>query len=205
MRKRVIIRFGEISVVYEPTSDENYRSLVAGSYHEAKWMTEIIHACITPGEIAVDVSAHTGLWTLPLAKRILSAGHVYAFEPEPATFSALNRNVKLNHLTNVTTFPFALTDRESDRLFYIRQNTELHSFFDVTVEPYNQALEKSIVVKTHRLDTLVSQGLIRPPTFVKIDVEGAELEVLKGLQGICIDDTNNCSGETFCTIAVARH
>ncbi|HEX9965280.1 MAG TPA: FkbM family methyltransferase [Allosphingosinicella sp.] len=178
------LTIGHLEVKVQPTSAENLRSMTVGQFSEIKLIQRTLERSVRSGDVVADVGAHTGLWSIPLAMTVGPGGAVYAFEPEPATYSALQRNIELNSLGNVTSFPIALSDRTGAATLNVRGDTELHSFYETTVEPFDNARRETIAVTVDRLDLMLGKKNLVPPTFMKIDVEGAELEVLKGAEGI---------------------
>ena len=130
---------------------------------------------LKPGECFLDIGANVGFYSL-LASRIVGAqGQVHAFEPFPRNVSYLKQHVELNRLQNVTIYPVALSDGP-DRTMN----------FATSINPSSGHLqgersdENSIPVRVTSLDTLWSQKEFPCPSVIKIDVEGAEFNVLQG-------------------------
>lgn len=118
------------------------------------------------GNVA-DVGANVGGHTINFARK---ATNVFAFEPQPQNYLTLCANLLLNHIENVTPMQMGLANVDGMATM-------------VRVDPYGtdrtqgwQVGYGTCPVKMHRLDTLN----ISPLHFMKIDVEGFELEVLKG-------------------------
>ena len=63
------------------------------------------------GDVVVDVGAHIGFYSLLAADKVGEKGHVYAFEPAPATFEILNANISINAFDNITAVKKAVTDK----------------------------------------------------------------------------------------------
>jgi len=123
------------------------------------------------GDIVVDAGAHIGAFTVKASLQIGTIGKVYAFEPEPENFSFLQTNTK--GLNNVEIFQLALWSSEDNRTLYkTPTHTVGHSFY----YQKDWGNVPSLVVRTVELDKIVKQRV----DFLKIDVEGSELEVLKG-------------------------
>jgi FkbM family methyltransferase len=133
---------------------------------------------LTRGRIFYDIGANVGFYTLLGARRVGSQGRVYAFEPVPANIAALNRNIKLSGFTNVTVFPYAVVDRSRPVTFVLSRE----SFWGrlSTLPPPRSAIG-TIPVPGISIDEIVAEGDMAPPDVVKIDVEGAESDVLRGM------------------------
>lgn len=127
-------------------------------------------------KVIYDIGAHTGKWT-ELARRTFPTSEFLLFEVNPHLEPALRR-------VGERYFMAALSDTDGkSRPFHLPDNPDVSttggSFYrDPKLAAVGGAIE--IQVKTARLDTLQSANALPPPTLIKIDVEGAELEVLGG-------------------------
>lgn len=131
---------------------------------------DLIAALLRPGDVMWDVGAHHGYVTLCAARRVGPTGAVHAFEPSAMNRALLARHVRWNRLTNATVHPFALGNRDGE------------ARFGGTGTSKTWALGGGAeVVGIRRASTLVAAGICAPPTFVKMDVEGAEGEAIEGL------------------------
>jgi FkbM family methyltransferase len=124
-----------------------------------------------PGEVVYDIGAHVGLYTILSSIRVQSAGHVYAFEPLPRNLHFLRRHAELNHLSNCTIVEAAVSDSSGMRTFDPTEHDSAGHF----------SSSGSLSVRAVSLDEfVVSAPGIRPPTAMKVNAEGAEMEVLSG-------------------------
>ncbi len=123
------------------------------------------------GNVAIDIGAHIGSYTLPLARTFEK---VIAFEPNPYNRYILNLNVKLNKLGNVRVEPVALSNRTGVVRLYLQSDQGGTS--SLNESHYGFRYDKTVWVNVLRLDDFKFQNV----GFVKIDVEGEELRVLKG-------------------------
>jgi len=133
---------------------------------------------IKPGMTVLDIGAHKGLYTLISAFKVGSAGRVFAFEPSPRERKMLEQHIRLNRCRNVSVFDFALGESEGCADLFVVQGTET----GCNSLRYPDVLDpvQSVRVSVRRLDTVLREQQISTVDFIKLDVEGAELSVLKG-------------------------
>jgi FkbM family methyltransferase len=141
-------------------------------------MPRYFDAHVRPGMTVFDVGANKGQMMLLFATLVGPQGRVVSFEPAPAEFRALQRNVALNALAQVTTVQIAASDGTGEMAFmYDAANPTQGKLRDV--EPtYSLPGAAPVPVPTRPLDDFLDQGL--RPDLIKIDVEGAGLRVLRG-------------------------
>lgn len=148
--------------------------------------TAVLLSFIDEGDLAIDVGANIGIYTLLFADKIGSEGTVYAFEPEPKNFQLLEDNIQENDLTNIKAYPVALSDKKGrTELFLSRTNLGDHRLF-----PEDGKQRKSIEIQTDTLDhILLSQDHEkRPVQVIKIDTQGYEPFVINGAKKIIARD-----------------
>ena len=141
------------------------------------------------GDIVIDVGAHIGPYTLKASKRIGLNGKVVAIEADPENFDILNRNVQLNKLTNVIALNYAAYSKEDKiRLYLLKVDKSSYTKYNtIMIDRAQYANEKNFVeVKANTLDYLLQSNGIKHEqvNWIKIDVEGAEYDVLKGAKNI---------------------
>jgi len=129
-----------------------------------------------------DLGAHFGVYSVALAMRVGPGGQVAAFEPNPDSFARLERHRRMNSLTWLKTYQAAASDHagSAELLTYgDLDSTSTHLRYDDEAETGKSA---PIGIRTLRLDDLVDTGELRPPMFVKIDVEGHGHHALEGMK-----------------------
>lgn len=132
-----------------------------------------LRGTVAPGMRVADVGAHIGYFSLLLATLVGEGGEVYAVEPAEENLRFLERNLAANRLTNVSVLPVAAGTKRRRRRFNLTGSSDSHGFYD---HPFTSTAETCEVAEVP-LDEL----LAAPVDLVKIDVEGAELEVLAGM------------------------
>ncbi len=126
------------------------------------------------GSTMLDIGANAGF-------HAISAGLLYrsviAFEPTPATFARLERNIALSQLPNVRALAIALSDREGEASFAINP---AHCGANRLADAPGAAAGQTVTVRLRTLDSLDAAASVGPIDFMKIDVEGHECEVIAG-------------------------
>jgi FkbM family methyltransferase len=128
---------------------------------------------ITEGMTIIDVGAHIGLFTVYAALRVGLFGKVYAVEPNPYMLSYLLENTST--FPQVTVIECAVSKTEGETTLF------LHPRNSGGASLVRRPRSRYIRVFTKRLDSLISEWNIAQIDFLKVDVEGAELEVLQSL------------------------
>lgn len=137
---------------------------------------------LQPWDVVWDVGASYGIYSLFVGKKISSI-KTYAFEPEQKTFKLLNKNLRLNGIENVMPMNYALGDIDGSTILHTSSSANIGTHSLVQRNDYPVS-EKGITVEIRKGDSIVTAGIIDSPTIVKIDVEGAEFNVLKGMKEI---------------------
>lgn len=129
-----------------------------------------------PGSHAVDVGANVGIFTLALASAV-EPGKVLAFEPVPRNLERLKANLSLNHCNNVDVYKVALGDREDVRSIFVTDDAAYASMQESAIGRQNHS---SLKVRVVTFDSVWREAGRPNVSVMKVDVEGAELSVLKG-------------------------
>jgi FkbM family methyltransferase len=122
------------------------------------------------GDVVYDIGANVGFYSLLASVLVGDSGHVYSFEPVPGNLQELRRHLEINHVRNCTVIGAAVNSADGEAIF------------DPSGDRCTGRLAAtgSLRVRTVALDSLVSRKEIPPPNLMKIDIEGAELECLRG-------------------------
>lgn len=153
----------------------------------------LLERVLEPGQAVLDVGANYGHFTMAAAAAVGPQGRVLAVEPNPAAYARLACHVALNRLDQVRTLQIGLSDAPGElELFVPGINSGEASF---APGPYDNVRRVTCPVQTG--DMILSGQAV---DFIKIDVEGFELNVLQGLQ-----DTLAQGAPLILTEVVARH
>lgn len=141
-----------------------------GTYEAAR--VRAFTDAITQGSVVYDVGANVGIYALIASLRAGDTGRVYAFEPLDRNLRYLHRHITLNNVVNCTVIENAVCKEEGTRRFSA-------AAWESSMAKLSPDGERSVPSTT--LDSCVyGEKRLRPPDILKIDVEGAELEVLEG-------------------------
>lgn len=136
---------------------------------------QFLRSQIQPGATVVDVGSNIGLYTLLLAELAGDSGKVLAFEPDPGLFEALSLNCQINKVRNVQLFNQALGAESETRTLF---RSILNSGDNRMVQHAGSGSGLGSSVQVSRLDEVLAGQKI---DFIKIDVQGWEQEVFRGM------------------------
>lgn len=138
--------------------------------------TQLIQAEVRPGDVVLDIGANIGYYTLILARLVGEAGRVYAFEPDPANFELLQKNLRINGYKNVVLVKKAVSDVSGPlSLFLCPDNKGDHRIYDSHDD------RPAIDIEAITLDEYFGPEFGRID-FVKMDIQGAEGRALRGMR-----------------------
>lgn len=131
----------------------------------------------SPAPRILDCGAHIGLATI-FFKSMFPNAQITAFEPEPANLELLHKNLEVNHMTDVEVIPKAIWTEEGTMQLYVDEDQENH--WSSTSSLFRGSWTSKqpttpITVETVKLSTFITQKI----DVLKLDVEGAEIDVLK--------------------------
>lgn len=149
-----------------------------------KSTTEMFKKVVKQGDVVVDLGANMGYFTLLAARLVGKEGRVYPFEPAPLNYSLLIKNIELNGYDNVVPIQKAVSNVSGAvRLFLSNEdmgNNTIYQYGDdrEVVEVESVALDEFFKDKKHRVDV------------IKMDIEGAEMAALLGMDRIIRENKN---------------
>lgn len=149
---------------------------VDGNYEPG--IAALMRKVVKPRQVALDIGSNIGYFSILLSDLVGSEGMVYCFEPDPITFATLDKNIKANRLSNVITEQVAVSDRSSAA--FLRRDKFNNLDHRLVFEP---DITANIAISTVSLDDYFLKNHVEV-NFIKMDIQGAELLALEGMQGV---------------------
>lgn len=145
--------------------------------------TEFVNRYLSQGEFALDIGANVGYFTSIMSQKVGPAGLVLSFEPGTSTFPKLQQTIELMDLTNVVAYPYALWCKDQLISFFnSTDGDDAQQSVQVREKTNGKTFERSVAA--FRGDTFLQSNSSmknKVPSFIKIDVEGGETQVIQGL------------------------
>lgn len=170
------------------TLDNNIKKMYLGNYspHIIYYMEKYL----SDGDTFIDIGANIGYLSMIGANIVGKNGSVHAFEPVPYYFKLLKKLAQMNNVYKIIVNPIACGEKEGIKNINI---TSLQNIGWNTMVPNfmkNENINYSLEVKIHRLDKYILANNLDNISLIKIDVEGFEFPVLKGLSNYFENDVN---------------
>jgi FkbM family methyltransferase len=143
-----------------------------GSYEFTK--RRLFEKIVTENSVVFDIGAHAGFYTLLSSVLVGPHGKVFAFEPLPANLKFLHEHLRINKINNVKVIEAAVADCSGTGQFEENLNSSMGRISNTG----------NLKINLVRLDDMYHNGEIPPPDFIKIDVEGGEIQVLEGAKNL---------------------
>lgn len=153
-------------------SQDSLRLSIKGVYEEHE--TDMVKKIINKGDTVIDIGANIGYYTLMFAKLVGNDGKVFAFEPELSNYNLIKKNVEINGYKNVVIEHKAVSNKnEKIKLYLSEDNKGAHTLVKDKTKNF-------LEIDSVRLDDYFKEyeGKV---DFIKMDIEGAEMEALKGM------------------------
>lgn len=157
---------------------------VFGTYSDGA--TRFMERVVKQGDTVIDVGANIGCISLKLSKAVGQTGKVIAIEPDKSNFRMMQKNLGLNNIKNVLLLLYAASYEEKTLRFYLanKGSIGMHSGL------YNNKVHSSsfVEVPATTIDNITNAINIVRVKLVKIDVEGVEIDVIKGMHQLILRD-----------------
>jgi FkbM family methyltransferase len=137
---------------------------------------------VSPGMVVVDAGASCGIYTVAAARLVGPLGRVLSFEPGAQAFSALKKNIEINQFQNVSAYRAALCDKNGKARLYHHERGQT-AFSLGHAKHVRVGFEE---VTTRTLESVLEEEFAHQVGLIKLDVEGAEELVLRGVESILV-------------------
>ena len=144
---------------------------------------KVYQAVLRPGDVAVDIGAHIGHHTIPMADKVMPGGSIHAFEPLPMCRKVIeDRLITDRHLRKIVkVYDIALGETSASTEFVVASDALAYSGLRERTYDKETRIER-IPIKVRRLDDVL--GDLRALRYIKVDAEGGELHALRGAEGL---------------------
>lgn len=178
---RHIFDLGEFVIELDPRDRTIAKNLeLYGQYEE--FIASTLQSAAIAGTTVIDIGANVGLHAVPLAQKVGEQGQVIAFEPDPDNYRLLRSNVERNGLANVQTHNVGLSFEQGKALLYqSAANRGSLSMREENVQDWGQHALEPVEIRLEVADDML-KDVSGPVSLIKIDVEGAEPLVIRGMK-----------------------
>ncbi len=152
------------------------RELAVHRIHEPL-ATRLLQQYLKPGMTVVDVGSNIGYYALLESRLVEAGGRVIAIEPVPQNVEQLRRNVCTNGRTNIEVHHLAIADCNGTLPMYLSARSNWHSLLPTPSS-------KTCMVTVSTLDSFLSHASLDSVDLIRMDVEGYEIKIIKGMRGI---------------------
>lgn len=174
LRLRPWTRHLRVRVLGGPNKGLVWSAASSGRFLRGRFETpriECLLSLMRPGDVFWDLGAHQGYVTMAAARRVLPGGRVYSFEPNPKNQWYLRHHVAWNRMGHVAVHGVAIGERDGEAAFATRGTARGHL-----------GNRGGFTVPVRSVDSLVASGECLPPALMKADIEGAEIDMLRGAE-----------------------
>ena|SRR3989344_3220612 len=169
------LRIHKFKMNVNPDDEGISRDLIVHKLKEPIFTNALLKGGIVKqGDVILDVGANIGYFVLLQRMLIGPKGHIYAVEPVKSNIELLNQNLKLNKCRNVDVVHYAFGAKNGKSYIYLSDKSNWHSMLGSST---NSKKEEVPLITG---DTFIKGK--RKPTLIRMDVEGYELEILKGMK-----------------------
>ncbi len=153
---------------------------LSGTYGEGR--SQIIDRLVKAGDVALDVGANIGFYTMQLARAVGRSGTVIAVEPDTRNLELLRQSVELNKFENIRVVASAVAIKPGKGTLFRTDSYADNALVADRVDGVDGAAVDSIPVEIRTLDEIVARNAIKEVNFVKIDIDGSEPLALQGMR-----------------------
>lgn len=177
-QKTIIRTANHAQLAVDPSNLDIYATILL---KHGTWEPHILSACkavCRPGDVFFDIGANAGYFSIEMGALFNDTLNIYAFEPQPSLAHAVAVSAQLNNFTKMAVYQIMFGKMEGNAELFIPS----HSIHASVVSREPRARRMTCPMTT--LDRLIESGDIPPPSVMKIDVEGGEMDVFHGAESM---------------------
>lgn len=181
-----IVELNKVKMYLDLKNDDGIsKELLTLGKRERVTVDFLLHShLLKEGSVALDIGANIGYYALLESKIVGDSGKVYAIEPVSKNLVILKKNITLNNFSNIKAYHLAIGNEENEEAsIYVRSKGNLSSFISIPSDSDGGTV-KIEKIRLTTADSFVRENMNRAPDFVRMDVEGYEFEILKGMSQI---------------------
>ncbi len=164
-------------------------SIITNNTYEPEVIKEI-KSILNNGSTFIDGGANIGFFSLIASKIVGPTGAVIAFEPTPSTLNYLKKNITTNKIKNIIVVDKGLSSSEKQLPFLLSKDNPEANFIMSKEDENLQNKDQIIKISTISIDKFCSENNINKIDLIKLDIEGQELEAIKGAREILTINKN---------------
>jgi FkbM family methyltransferase len=181
-KKNVVIKVQGSKMYINPRDMIGGKLWGIGSWETTE--TALLKKMVKEGMVFADIGANIGYYSLLVSQLVGKEGKIYAFEPAPENYSTLLKNIEMNGYQNIITVNKAVSNTNGIVRFFIDESNPLYHKLKNSKD-----IKGTIEVNATTLDDYFKDKE-RKIDIIKMDVEGAELAVLKGMRRVMTENKN---------------
>ena len=144
--------------------------------------TQIISRILKKGMTCLDIGGNIGYYVLLERQLVGDKGRIIAFEPSPRNYNYLKKNIQLQNVTNISAYNFACGDIDGNATFFINKKSNGCKVIAEGIIPPDPSLGTLSEVPVRILDPFIEELKLGRVDFIRMDSEGYELHIFKGLK-----------------------
>jgi FkbM family methyltransferase len=179
-RERKFLRKVGDYQMYLNLDDPGLSTTIGRGGDREKDQSKVLQQELKEGMVVLDIGANLGYYALMEARRIGPRGKIYAVEPVPSNYDLLSQNIQLNKLSErIEAFPLAISNKRGKQKLFLSKLSNLNTLF-----PDGASFKQSMTgdtIEVHTIDLVSFLVGKRPVDLMRMDIEGAEVEVFHSL------------------------